>query len=157
MGIKERINAKIIEALNYCMEPKSKDEIFEKITLYKNTKNYNHHIKPLIEVGWLNLTLPNKPTSKNQQYYTTELGKKLLLLISEEQETKIKRIPVASSNIATVGYDKEAHILEIEFHHGAVYRCLDVPEKVYEELMNSPSQGAYFMNELKDKFKYQKK
>jgi len=157
MGIKERINAKIIEVLNYCMEPKSNDEIFEKITLYKNTKNYNHHIKPLIEVGWLNLTLPNKPTSKNQQYYTTELGKKLLLLISEEQETKIKRIPVASSNIATVGYDKEAHILEIEFHHGAVYRCLDVPEKVYEELMNSPSQGAYFMNELKDKFKYQKK
>jgi ATP-dependent DNA helicase RecG len=157
MGIKERINAKIIEVLNYCIEPKSKDEIFEKITLYKNTKNYNHHIKPLIDVGWLNLTLPNKPTSKNQQYYTTELGKKLLLVISEEIETKIKRIPVASSNIASVGYDKKAHILEIEFHHGAIYQYVDVPEKVYEEIMSSPAQGAYFMNEIKDKFEYQKK
>ena len=154
MGIKARINAKIIEVLNYCMEPKSKDEIFEKITLYKNTKNYNHHIKPLIDAGWLNLTLPNKPTSKNQQYYTTELGKKLLLVISEEIETKIKRIPVASSNIASVGYNAENKILEIEFHHGAVYHYINVPKMVFDELMSSPSLNAFYMNEIKDKFEY---
>jgi len=81
----------------------------------------------------------------------------LLEIISIDSNTGIKRIPVASSNIASVGYDKEAHILEIEFHHGAIYQYVDVPEKVYEELMSSPSQGAYFKNELKDKFKYQKK
>lgn len=150
--IKERISSTIRDILNYCQEPKSKDEIFEKIGLYKNTKNYNHHIKPLIEAGWLNLTLPNKPTSKNQQYFTTELGKKLLTILTEERETKIKRIPVASSNIAAVGYDKEACILEIEFHHGAIYQYVNVPEKVYEELMSSPSQGAYFMNEIKGRF-----
>jgi ATP-dependent DNA helicase RecG len=150
--IKERISSTIRDILNYCQEPKSKDEIFEKIGLYKNTKNYNHHIKPLIEAGWLNLTLPNKPTSKNQQYFTTELGKKLLTILTEERETKIKRIPVASSNIAAVGYDKEACILEIEFHHGAIYQYANVPEKVYEELMSSPSQGAYFMNEIKGRF-----
>ena len=69
----------------------------------------------------------------------------------------IKRIPVASPNIASIGYDKEIHILEIEFNHGAIYQYKDVPENVYEELMSSPSQGAYFMNELKDKFNYQKK
>lgn len=156
-AIKEIIGDSIVKVLQYCKKPKSSDEIFEKIGLYKNTKNYNHHIKPLIEVGWLNLTLPNKPTSKNQQYYTTELGKTLLNILTEEKETKIKRIPVASSNIASIGYDKEAHILEIEFHHGAIYQYVDVPEKVYEELMNSPAQGAYFMNEIKSKFNYQKK
>jgi len=154
--IKERINLTIREVLNYCREPKSKDEIFEKIGLYKNTKNYNHHIKPLIEVGWLNLTLPNKPTSKNQQYYTTELGKKLLTILTEEREAIIKRIPIASSTIATVGYDKEAHILEIEFHHGAIYQYVDVPEKVYEDLLNSPAKGSFFMNEIKGTFEYQK-
>ncbi|KEO75423.1 hypothetical protein EL17_00740 [Anditalea andensis] len=69
----------------------------------------------------------------------------------------MKRIPVASSNIAAVGYDKKAHILEIEFHYGAISQYVDVPEKVYEELMNSPSQGAYFMNEIKDKYSYNKK
>lgn len=156
-AIKDRVSASIIKVLQYCKEPKSSDEIFEEIGLYKNTKNHNHHIKPLIEIGWLNLTLPNKPTSKNQAYYTTEIGKKLLIIISTENNTGIKRIPVASSNIYSIGYDKEAQILEIEFHHGAIYQYVDVPEKVYEELMSSPSQGAYFMNEIKEKYNYQKK
>ncbi|WP_262482637.1 ATP-binding protein [Anditalea andensis] len=74
-AIKDRVSASIIKVLQYCKKPKSSDEIFEEIGLYKNTKNHNHHIKPLIEGGWLNLTLPNKPTSKNQKYYTTDLGK----------------------------------------------------------------------------------
>ena len=156
-AIKDRVTASIIKVLQYCKKPKSSDEIFEEIELYKNTKNHNHHIKPLIKVGWLNLTLPNKPTSKNQKYYTTDLGEKLLVIISTDRNSGNKRIPVATSNIASVGYDKEAHILEIEFHHGAIYQYVDVPEKVYEELMSSPSQGAYFMNEIKSKFKYQKK
>lgn len=147
-AIKDRVSTSIIKVLQYCKKPKSSDEIFEELGLYKNTKNHNHHIKPLIEIDWLNLTLPNKPTSKNQQYYTTDLGKKLLEIISVDNNSTIKRIPIASSNIASVGYDKKARILEIEFHHGAIYQYVNVPEKVYEELMNSPSQGAYFMNEL---------
>jgi ATP-dependent DNA helicase RecG len=155
-AIKDRVSDSIIKVLQYCKKPKSSDEIFEEIGLYKNTKNHNHHIKPLIEIGWLNLTLPNKPTSKNQAYYTTEIGKKLLIIISTENNTGIKRIPVASSNISSIGYDKEAQILEIEFHHGAIYQYVEVPEKVYEELMSSPSQGAYFMNKIKNNFKYNK-
>ena len=154
-AIRERINNTIIKVLGYCQEPKSNDEIFEKIGLYKNTKNFQNHIKPLIEARWLHVTLPDKPTSKNQKYYTTDLGKKLLEIVSINSNSGIKRIPVDSSNIAAVGYDKEAHLLEIEFHHGAIYRYSDVPEKVFEELMSSPSMGSYFMNEIKSKFKYQ--
>ena len=52
-----------------------------------------------------------------------------------DSNSRIKRIPVASSNIASVGYDKEAHILEKEFHHGAIYQYVDMPEKVYEEFV----------------------
>lgn len=81
----------------------------------------------------------------------------MLDIISIDSNSRINRIPVASSNIATVGYDKEAHILEIEFHYGAIHQYVDVPEKVFEEIMSSPSQSAYFMNEIKSKFKYQKK
>ena len=114
-------------------------------------------IRTLINAGWLYYTLPNKLTSRDQKYYTTDLGKKLLSIISIDSHSVIRRIPVASSNIASVGYDVENKILEIEFHHGAVYQYFDVPKKVYEELMNSPSQGAYFMNEIKSKIKYQMK
>lgn len=156
-AIREEINDMTKIVLSYCIKPKSRDEIFVKIGLYKNTKNFQYHIKPLIDLGWLYFTIPNKLTSRDQKYYTTDLGKKLLTIVSEDHNSGIKRIPVASSNIASIGYDKEAQILEVEFHHGAIYRYIDVPEKVYEELMSSPSQGAYFMNELKDKFKYQKK
>lgn len=156
-AIKARVKGTIKKILNYCTEPKSNDEIFEEIGLYKNTKNHNHHIKPLLESGWLQQTIPDKPRSKNQKYYTTDLGKKLLEVLSLEVNSGIKRIPVASSNIAAIGYDKEAHILEIEFHHGAIYQYVDVPEKVYEELMSSPAKGAYFMNEIKSKFEHQKK
>lgn len=67
-----------------------------------------------------------------------------------------QRIPVASSTIASVGYDKEAHILEIEFHHGAIHQYVDVPEKVYEDLLNSPAKGSFFMNEIKGTFDNQK-
>jgi ATP-dependent DNA helicase RecG len=154
-AIRERINDTIKKVLNYCQEPKSRDEIFDEIGLYKNTKNFQSHIKPLIEAGWVYFTLPDKLTSRDQKYYTTDLGKKLLDIISIDNNTRIKRIPVASSNIATVGYDKEAHILEIEFHHGAIYRYVDVPEMVYEELMNSSAMGSYFLNEIKDKYEYQ--
>lgn len=146
-----------LKVLVFCEQPQSRLAILETLKLYNNSRNFDNYIKPLIEIGWLNLTIPDKPTSKNQQYFTTELGKRLLTILAKEREAKIKRIPVASSNIASIGYDKEAQILEIEFHHGAIYQYADVPEKVYEELMSSPSQAAYFMNELKDKFKYQKK
>ncbi|WP_445957700.1 KTSC domain-containing protein [Yeosuana sp.] len=156
-AIRKEINDMTKMVLNYCTKPKSRDELFEKIGLYKNTKNFQNHIKPLIDLGWLYFTIPNKLTSRDQKYYTTDLGEKLLTIVSGDHNSGIKRIPVASSNIASIGYDKKAHILEIEFHHGAIYQYVDVPEKVYEELMSSPSQGAYFMNELKGKFKYQKK
>src|SRR5690606_32995739 len=120
-------------------------------------KNFRNHLKPLIDAGWLQPTLPDTPTSRDQKYFSTILGKQLLSILEEDNTGKTERIPVVSSNIASIGYDAKKKVLEIEFHHGAVYKYFDVPEKVYEDLMGSPSLGAYFMNELKDKFNYQKK
>lgn len=156
-AIKEKINPTIQTVIKYCVEPKSRDEIFEQIGLYKNTKNFQNHIKPLIDAGWLYYSLPNKLTSRDQKYYTTDLGKKLLEVMSLDSKSEIKRIPVTSSNIASVGYDAENKILVIEFHHGAVYQYFDVPQKVFEELMNSSAIGSSFINEIKNKFKYKQK
>jgi hypothetical protein len=81
----------------------------------------------------------------------------LLTFLEEGHIGKSERIPVVSSNIASVGYDAEKKLLEIEFHHGAIYQYFDVPERVYKELMSSAAKGSYYINELKDKFNYQKK
>jgi len=35
-------------------------------------------IKPLLEAGLLEMTVPDKPTSSKQKYVTTELGRRVL-------------------------------------------------------------------------------
>lgn len=54
------------------------------------------------------------------------------------------RLPVRSSNLASVGYDPQTRILEIEFRNGAIYQYRGVPSAVFLTLMYSPSPGRYF-------------
>jgi len=60
--------------LEYCQRPKKRQEILTKIGLYNNYKNYERHIKPLVDNGWISFTVPDKPSSGKQQYKTTPDG-----------------------------------------------------------------------------------
>lgn len=51
---------------------------------------------------------------------------------------------VQSSNIASIGYDRDEKILEIEFHSGGIYQYFNVPESIYFGLMSASSHGQYF-------------
>lgn len=146
-----------IKIVSFCQSPKRRVEILEHIGLFNNTRNFNNYVKPLIDMYWVAQTHPDKPTSKIQQYYTTELGKKLLRVVAMTDKPGIKRTQVASSNIASVGYDKDKMTLEVEFHNGTIYQYFEVPEKVYIELLKAPSHGAYYYNEVKDKFSIERK
>jgi len=44
----------------------------------------------------------------------------------------------------SVGYDFETRVLEIEFIDGAIYQYFDVPEEIYQGLLNAESKGRYF-------------
>ena len=66
----------------------------------------------------------------------------------------MKREPVESSSLASVGYDTDNKILEIEFNHGGVYQYFDVPQDVYDELMSADSHGKYFVHNIKDEYEY---
>lgn len=68
----------------------------------------------------------------------------------------MNRQSVESSNLASVGYDAENEILEVEFKHGGVYQYFDVPQNVYEELMNVSSHGVYFSANIRNDYDYQK-
>jgi len=59
------------------------------------------------------------------------------------KEKTMERIPVQSSNLASVGYDPGTMTLEIEFLNGSVYQYFGVPESVYAGLLNAPSKGRY--------------
>lgn len=54
------------------------------------------------------------------------------------------RTSVASSNLASVGYDTQRQILEVGFRDGAVYQYFGVPQSVYAGLMAASSHGSYF-------------
>lgn len=68
----------------------------------------------------------------------------------------MKREIVSSSNLASIGYDSENEILEIEFNHGGVYQYFNVPEEVYEELISADSHGRYFAANIRNDYEYQK-
>lgn len=61
----------------------------------------------------------------------------------------IYHIQVSSSNIKSIGYDKERNILEVAFNNRSVYRYYDVPEYLYEGLMNADSHGKFLHAHIK--------
>jgi KTSC domain len=61
----------------------------------------------------------------------------------------MNRIPVSSSNLASIGYDPVTQTLEIEFLHGGIYQYSDVPSSVYNGLIKAESYGYYFDRHVK--------
>jgi hypothetical protein len=56
----------------------------------------------------------------------------------------MNRARVSSSSLASIGYDPDNKILEVEFRHAGIYQYFDVPERVYRDLMAASSHGRYF-------------
>ena len=74
---------------------------------------------------------------------------------SDEQiRSRIKRQPVASTNVASVGYSRQLHALEIEFTRGAIYRFLNVQPRVYRDLMAAPSKGHFIAENIRGKYRF---
>jgi hypothetical protein len=67
--------------------------------------------------------------------------------------SRIKRVPVESTALATVGYSKGLRALEIEFRNGAVYRYLEVSPSIYRDLMNAKSKARYYDDHIRRKFR----
>lgn len=69
----------------------------------------------------------------------------------------MNRTPVSSSNLASVGYDSNTQILEVEFLRGGIYQYLGVPPSVYSGLMAAISHGSYLSQYVKNAgYRYRK-
>jgi hypothetical protein len=64
----------------------------------------------------------------------------------------MERMPVSSSNVASIGYDCDSQTLEVEFLAGGVYQYMNVPAETHTELMESSSKGAYINRFVKTMF-----
>ena len=67
--------------------------------------------------------------------------------------SRIKRVPVESSALATIGYSKKLRALEIEFRNHSVYRYLEVPPEVYEALLNAHSKARFYDENIRHKYR----
>ena len=60
------------QILTFCAEPRSKAEIAEHCG-YKNTKSFTkRYMRPLLDNGQLQMTIPDKPRSQHQKYVTAQ-------------------------------------------------------------------------------------
>ncbi len=66
----------------------------------------------------------------------------------------MQKYSVASSNLASVGYDPATETLEVEFLSGSVYQYYNVPENVYDELMKESSKGRFLHYNIKNEYPY---
>jgi hypothetical protein len=56
----------------------------------------------------------------------------------------VKRIPVQSSNVISIGYDPNTQTLEVAFSTG-VYQYAEVPPEVHLGLMGGESKDATWL------------
>ena len=60
------------QILTFCSVPHSKTEIAEHCG-YKNTKGFTkRYLRPLLDNGQLQMTIPDKPRSQHQKYVTVQ-------------------------------------------------------------------------------------
>ena len=68
----------------------------------------------------------------------------------------MKRTPVKSNNIISVGHDPETKTLEVEFKNGGVYRYADVDAERHSAMMKADSVGAFLHAHIKGKHAHSK-
>ncbi|MBQ9202616.1 MAG: AAA family ATPase, partial [Prevotella sp.] len=56
------------DIIQFCSIPRTAKEIMDHIGYYNNSKNMTTYVRPLLEMGHLEMTEPDKPKSKNQKY-----------------------------------------------------------------------------------------
>lgn len=68
----------------------------------------------------------------------------------------MERKPVESSQVASIGYDAAARLLEVEFKNSGVYQYKEVPQDLAEAFVRSDSIGRFLAQHIKGRFEHQK-
>lgn len=64
----------------------------------------------------------------------------------------MKMIPVSSSAISHIGYDKDTKQMKITFIKSGTYGYCGVPEDVFDAFLNASSIGVYHAKYIRDKY-----
>lgn len=61
----------------------------------------------------------------------------------------MQREAVDSSNIASMGYDTEHMVLEVEFRNGSIYHYVEVSPDLWVAMQEAPSAGQFLNQSIK--------
>ena len=68
----------------------------------------------------------------------------------------MQRVSVSSSNIRSIGYDKQSATLEVEFTSGDVYQYFNMPDHLYQQFLHTASHGQFLNDHIRYNYRYQK-
>jgi hypothetical protein len=66
----------------------------------------------------------------------------------------MRRKPVVSTSLASVGYDQATRTLEVEFRKGRVYQYHDVGAEIFARLMNAESKGRFMNAFIREAYRF---
>ncbi len=67
----------------------------------------------------------------------------------------MKREPVDSTAIKSIGYNEDKQILEVEIlETGRIYKYFNVPLEEYLDFIEAPSLGKFYSMNVKDRYEY---
>ncbi len=61
---------KVNALLEYCKEPRNRDEMMKFLGIKHRTTFRSDYLNPLLNEGKIAMTIPDKPQSKNQKFYS---------------------------------------------------------------------------------------
>lgn len=61
---------------------------------------------------------------------------------------------VASTNLASIGYDEPSETLEVEFSNGTVYQYYNIGAALFEQLMQATSKGQFLNAYIRNAYPY---
>ena len=64
----------------------------------------------------------------------------------------MRREPVTSSVIASIGYDPQFHWLEVELKTGSLYLYREVPARIHHAFMAALSKGSFYNQWIRDDY-----
>ena len=123
-----------------------------------NIKEKNMIIKNFIELHKLihgdKIEIEHKGVMVMQDMESFFVDKAKNITPEIEPKRVIQREIVVSSNVVSIGYNKQNKVLEVEYNGGSIYKYNEVPIEVHEELMQRDvSKGKYIAQRIKDKYK----
>ncbi len=85
VGTKSGLSRHQVEILRKCLAGAEIAELMTIAERVSRTKFRDQVLKPLLAANLLAMTIPDKPTSRNQRYRTTDKGRTLLVTLPTEK------------------------------------------------------------------------